>query len=52
MTNDTNNGRDPEGYPGEKARQGKIILKHRSSRLVFIAGLILIVVFAAGAYWM
>lgn len=28
------------GYPGEKARQGQIVLRSRRRRLVFIGGLV------------
>lgn len=42
----------PKVYPAEKARQGKIILRHRLSRIVFIAGLALLVILAVIAYWM
>ena len=38
-------------YPGEKARQGKIILQHKRSRFIFIAALVAMVLLAAGAYW-
>lgn len=41
----------PAVYPAEKARQGKIILRHRISRIVFIAGFVLIGVLALRAYW-
>ena len=34
------------GYPAEKARQGKIILRHRWSRIVFIGALALAVLLA------
>lgn len=33
-------------YPGEKARQGEIILRTRARRLIFIAGLVGFVVLA------
>lgn len=33
-------------YPGEKARQGEIILRTRARRLIFIAGLAGLVVLA------
>lgn len=35
------------GYPGEKARQGEIILRKRWQRIVFVAGLAGMVVVAA-----
>jgi hypothetical protein len=30
---------DPKTYPAEKARQGKIVLRQRWQRIVFIVGL-------------
>jgi len=33
------NQRDLQSYPASKARQGEIILKTRTQRLIFIAGL-------------
>ena len=36
----------PAGYPAEKARQGRFILKRRWQRIVFIAGLTAIVLLA------
>ncbi|WP_353644370.1 peptide ABC transporter permease [Mesorhizobium sp. WSM2239] len=33
-------------YPGEKARQGEIILRTRARRIIFIAGLVGLVVLA------
>lgn len=37
---------DRSGYPAEKARQGVIILRTRTQRLIFIAGLVGFVVLA------
>lgn len=34
---------EPEPYSIEKARQGEIILRHKWSRIIFIAGLVLFV---------
>lgn len=34
---------EPEPYSIKKARQGEIILRHKWSRVVFIAGLVLFV---------
>jgi hypothetical protein len=36
----------PSVYPAEKARQGRIILKQRWQRIVFIAGLTAVVLLA------
>jgi hypothetical protein len=36
----------PRPYPAEKARQGEIILKATWQRVVFIAGLAALVIFA------
>lgn len=35
-----------QGYPAEKARQGRIVLRTRAQRLIFIAGLVAVVVLA------
>jgi hypothetical protein len=54
MTNDRNHRQDqpgPKVYPAEKARQGAIILRHKASRLIFIAGLGLIIVLVLVVYW-
>jgi hypothetical protein len=50
MTDDQDN-QPPKAYPAEKARQGKIILRHRISRIVFIAGFVLIGAMVLWAYW-
>ncbi|GGA50235.1 hypothetical protein [Pelagibacterium lentulum] len=34
---------EPEPYSIDKARQGEIILRHKWSRIIFIAGLVLFV---------
>jgi hypothetical protein len=41
-----------QGYPAEKARQGRIVLRTRGQRLVFIAGLVGFVLLALlAALW-
>jgi hypothetical protein len=37
---------DQPAYPAEKARQGEIVLRHRSLRFVFVAGLAAAVILA------
>jgi hypothetical protein len=37
---------DPRAYPAEKARQGRIVLRHHGTRLIFIAGLVAAVLLA------
>jgi hypothetical protein len=39
-----NNGGERQPYPAEKARQGRIVLRNRGQRLIFIAGLVGMVV--------
>ena len=34
-----NSQNSPQDYPAEKARQGEIILRTRTQRVIFIAGL-------------
>ena len=41
-----NSASAPQTYPAEKARQGEIILKSRTQRAIFIAGLVAVVVAA------
>ncbi|HLH11575.1 MAG TPA: peptide ABC transporter permease [Methylovirgula sp.] len=43
----TSNGERQIAYPAEKARQGEIILKTRTRRMIFLAGLVGIVLIAA-----
>ncbi|MGK9165179.1 hypothetical protein KXR53_02720 [Inquilinus limosus] len=45
--------REPPAYPAEKARQGEIILRTRTQRVIFIAGLVLLVLFVLLArFWL
>ena len=39
--------RHQEPYPAEKARQGKIILRTRTQRVIFIAGMAVLVIIVA-----
>jgi hypothetical protein len=52
MTDDPHqDNQPPVAYPAEKARQGRIILRHKASRIVFIAGFVLIGVLILWAWW-
>lgn len=43
----TSNGNmEQSAYPAEKARQGEIILRTRTRRIIFLAGLVGIIVIA------
>jgi hypothetical protein len=42
-----------QGYPAEKARQGHIVLRSRSQRIIFIAGVVVVIVLALIArFWL
>ncbi len=46
--NEDHNAERPDGpvYPAEKARQGEVVLRTKAQRLIFIAGLAGVVIFA------
>lgn len=46
MTEKTDERQSPRPYPGEKARQGRIVLNTPGRRRIFIGGLIGIVLLA------